>query len=77
VSAGNTDKGTSKSTAYAACHGRNGISSAPTFPGLMGQKEDYSVRAINSYKDGSRTNAMMAPMVASSSDEDIQNTAAY
>jgi cytochrome c553 len=47
------------------------------YPNLAGQKEQYLVDAIKAYKSGARENAMMKPMVASLSDADVENLAAY
>ncbi len=69
--------GKEKSAVCAACHGPEGISPIPIYPNLAGQKEQYLMSAITAYKNGSRTNAMMAPIVASLSEEDIQNLAAF
>ena len=75
--AGNAVKGKIKSAVYAARHGQNGISVAQIYLNLMGQKEQHLASAITAYKNGRRSNAMMVPMVASLSEEDTQNLAAY
>lgn len=75
--AGDAEAGKAKSTACAACHGAQGVSAIPMYPNLAGQKEQYLVDAIKAYKSGARENAMMKPMVASLSDADIENLAAY
>jgi len=54
-----------------ACHGQNGISVSPTWPTLAGQHEDYLVHSLNQYRDGTRTDAVMAPMVAALTDADV------
>ncbi len=62
------------------CHGPAGVSAAPMYPNLAGQKEQYLTLAIRAYKDGSRSSAnaaMMKPMAAMLSDADIDNVAAY
>lgn len=75
--AGDAEAGKAKSAACAACHGAQGISAIPMYPNLAGQKEQYLMDAIKAYKSGARENAMMKPMVASLSDTDIENLAAY
>ncbi len=60
-----------------ACHGQNGISVSPTWPTLAGQYEDYLVHALNQYRDGTRTNAVMAQMAAPLTDEDVKVLARY
>lgn len=61
----------------AACHGGNGISVAPIYPNLAGQKDEYLVAQLKAFRDGSRANAIMAPMAKGLSDTDIANIAAY
>lgn len=75
--AGDAEAGKAKSAACAACHGAEGISTIPMYPNLAGQKEQYLVESLKAYKSGARDNAMMKPMVASLSDADIENLAAY
>ena len=59
------------------CHGEDGNSPAPNFPRLAGQHEDYLVHALESYKLGTRKNAIMAGIVAALSEEDMRNVAAF
>jgi len=54
-----------------ACHGQNGISLSPTWPTLAGQHEDYLVHSLSQYRDGTRKDPVMAPLVAALSDDDI------
>ena len=54
-----------------------GISPTPIWPNLAGQKEQYLLAQLKAFKDGTRQNAQMAPMVAGLSDEDMANLAAY
>jgi cytochrome c553 len=77
VMAGDVAAGKAKSAICASCHGADGISLSPLWPNLAGQKEQYLVKQIKAFRDGTRTDAMMAPMVASLSDDDIANLAAY
>lgn len=60
-----------------ACHGTNGISVAPIYPNLAGQKQEYLVAQLKAFRDGSRPNAIMAPMAKGLSDTDIANIALY
>lgn len=64
-------------TVCAACHGIAGISAAPAFPNLAGQKEAYLQAALTAYKDGSRKNPIMGNIAAGLSDADIADLAAY
>ncbi|MDE2612263.1 MAG: cytochrome c [Burkholderiales bacterium] len=60
-----------------ACHGASGISVAPIYPNLSGQKEQYLVDQLKAFRDGTRPNAIMAPMAKGLSDTDIANLSAY
>lgn len=64
-------------TVCAACHGIRGISAAPGFPNLAGQKEDYLRTALTAYRDNSRKAPIMNGMAANLSDTDIANLAAH
>ncbi len=75
--AGDIEAGKAKSAICASCHGPNGNSVNPLWPNLAGQKEQYLVKQIKAFRDGTRQDPMMAPMVAALSDEDIANLAAY
>ncbi len=70
--------GKTKSAACAACHGADGNSSNPQWPKLAGQHPAYIVKQLQDFKQGkSRSNAMMAGMVAPLNDADMANLAAY
>jgi cytochrome c553 len=75
--AGDVAAGKAKSAMCASCHGQTGISPSPLWPNLAGQKEQYLIKQITAFRDGTRQDPMMAPMVAALSDADIQNLAAY
>jgi len=75
--AGDIEAGKAKSAICASCHGPTGISMSPLWPNLAGQKEQYLVKQIKAFRDGTRQDPMMAPMVAALSDADIENLAAY
>jgi len=64
-------------TTCIACHGANGISIAPIYPNVAGQKEEYLVAQLKAFRDGSRQNAIMAPMAKGLTDTDIANIAAF
>ncbi|MFK7890378.1 MAG: cytochrome c [Granulosicoccus sp.] len=69
--------GQKKAATCAACHGETGVSTIDTNPVLAGQYESYLVYALQSYRDGSRQNAIMAGFVATLSDQDIADLAAW
>lgn len=77
MAAGNIEAGRAKAAMCMSCHGVQGISSVPAYPNLAGQKDAYLVKALKEYKDGKRSSPIMKAMVASLSDTDIQNLAAY
>jgi cytochrome c553 len=77
VHAGDAAAGKEKSVTCAACHGGEGISPTGVWPNLAGQKEEYLLAQLKAFKDGTRVNAQMAPMVANLSEEDMANLAAY
>ena len=75
--AGDVAAGKAKAALCASCHGPTGISMSPLWPNLAGQKEQYLIKQIKAFRDGTRQDPMMAPMVAALSDADIENLAAY
>ena len=75
--AGDPAKGKTLSQTCAACHSVDGNSINPIWPKLAGQHTQYLVKQIQDFKDGKRVNAQMAPMVASLSEQDITDLAAY
>jgi cytochrome c553 len=77
VFAGDAAAGKGKSMMCSACHGAAGISAVPTYPNLAGQKEAYLVIQLKAFKSGARNNATMKGMVASLSETDMADLAAY
>ncbi len=65
----------------AACHTCHGADAnqtvSPTFPRLAGQYADYIVHALQSYKDGTRNNAVMYPIAAKLSERDMRDLAVF
>lgn len=60
-----------------ACHGANGVSSAPIWPNLAGQKHDYLVKEITAFRDGVRKEPTMQAFVKNLSDAQIASLASY
>lgn len=60
-----------------ACHGAKGVSSNDSWPNLAGQKQEYLVKEITAFRDGTRENVLMSPMVKKLSNQDIQALAQY
>ena len=61
----------------AACHGVDGNSTAPTFPRLAGQYEDYIKITLTRYKTKERVNPIMNAQAAALTDQEIADLAAY
>src|SRR3974390_262101 len=75
-------KGKDKATQVcAACHGADGNSPIPQNPVLAGQGYDYLYKQLRNFKgepkEQLRNNPVMSAMVATLSDEDTRNLAAY
>lgn len=77
MAAGDAVAGKGKAAVCAACHGADGNSPINTFPKLAGQGEAYLVKQLIEFKDGTRANLIMAPMVAALSEQDMADLAAY
>ena len=79
--AGDAKAGEAKAKACFSCHGAEGSEPIqPAWPVISGQNAEYLELALKDYKAGKRTGAnsrMMVGMVASLSDDDIANLAAY
>ncbi len=61
----------------AACHGENGVSSAPTYPNLAGQYTTYLEHALKAYQTGERKNAIMGAQAAGLTKKEIKQLAAW
>ena len=56
--------GRAKAATCVACHGPEGVAAAPQWPNLAGQHETYLLAALEQYKDGSRVDLVMNPLMA-------------
>ena len=74
---GDPAAGKEKAQVCAACHGQDGKSVDPSYPNLAGQHESYLIKSLADYRAGRRANAIMAPMAANLSDQDIEDLAAW
>lgn len=74
---GNAAAGKAKSLVCAACHGADGNSVNPAWPKLAAQGAPYLVKQLEDFKAGRRKNALMAPMAAHLSRQEMENLAAY
>jgi cytochrome c553 len=77
VAAGDAAAGKAKAAACGACHDATGVSAAPTFPNLKGQKDAYIVKQLKAFRAGDRKDPTMNPMAKPLTDADIDNLAAY
>lgn len=77
VAEGDASAGQAKSAICAACHGADGNSVVPNWPKLAGQHPDYMVRQVSLIKSGARNVPEMLGIVATMSDQDIQDIAAW
>lgn len=81
--AGDVEKGKEIAAGICAgCHNADGNSAIPLYPILAGQYPGYIAKQLNDFKvvEGEtvkRDNQIMAPMVATLSQDDIENLAAY
>jgi cytochrome c553 len=64
-------------TACLTCHGPKGQSATATWPKLSAQHAAYTTKQLKNFKDGTRANPVMMGMVASLTEQDMQNIAAY
>jgi cytochrome c553 len=79
---GDAAAGLAKATVCFACHGANGVSVAPTFPRLAGQRADYLYHRLLSFKradpkDPYYSVSPMTPNVANLSDADMRDLAVF
>ncbi|MDP2786506.1 MAG: c-type cytochrome [Pseudomonadota bacterium] len=68
---------TAAATVCAGCHGADGNSVATTFPKLAGQQKKYLLKELKDYKNGKRVSEIMAPFMATLSEDDLAELAAY
>lgn len=75
--AGDAAKGKDLTAACAACHGADGNSPAAAFPKLAGQNERYLVKQMQDIQSGARDVPQMVGQLDASSEQDLENIAAY
>ena len=74
---GSADAGATKAAVCTACHGPNGNSVNPEWPNLAGQNAAYTREQLAMFKAGKRNNPLMAPIVATLTEQDFADLAAY
>ncbi len=61
----------------AACHGVDGVSTAPAQPNLGGQNIKYLYKQLVDFKTGARSNGIMKTQLAGLTQQDLANVAGY
>lgn len=74
---GDAAAGQAKSALCGSCHGVDGNSPLAMNPKLAGQSARYMVKQLQDFKSGARAGAVMASMVLSLSDQDMEDIAAW
>jgi len=60
-----------------ACHGEQGVSTAPEFPHLAGQSGAAIFKQLNDYRSGSRVNEQMTEIAKALDEQTLADVAAY
>jgi cytochrome c553 len=71
------EAGRAKAQVCAACHGADGNAVAGEFPNLAGQTWRYLYVQLRDFKEGRRSNPVMAPLVAALSRDDMVDIANF
>ena len=74
---GDAAAGQAKSALCGTCHGADGNSVLSVNPKLAGQNAKYLVKQMMDFKSGARPGPVMVAMIASVSEQDMQDIAAY
>jgi len=74
---GDANAGKEKAAVCSACHGANGISPAPMFPNLAGQRAEYLYWQLVEFKRDARPESPMTSQVANLDDAAMRDLAAY
>ncbi len=76
--AGDAKAGKEASVVCASCHGVDGNKTLDnSYPKLAGQYADYTIKVLEDYRSGARSNLVMKAQAANLKDEDIRNIAAW
>jgi cytochrome c553 len=77
ASAAEVESGRAKAATCVACHGPEGVAAAAQWPTLAGQHETYLIEALEQYKNGSRVDLVMNPLIAPLDEASIEELAAF
>ena len=76
LAAGDAESGKANAGQCAGCHGANGEGNSSN-PPLAGKSEAALLQAMNEYRTGKRSNAVMKNLASKLGDQDMANLAAY
>ncbi len=71
------EEGKAKAEVCGACHGADGNSATSDYPILAGQASRYIYLQLKDYKEGRRKHALMTPMAANLSKQDMRDLGDY
>ncbi len=77
IAAGDPAAGKAKAATCTACHGADGNSANPEWPSIAGQHASYIVAQLDAFKAERRVNALMYPVSAGLSQQDMEDLGAY
>lgn len=74
---GNVAAGRQKAEVCTNCHGSDGKAPIPNFPSVAGLPEGYLYWKLVAFKNSSRSDSVMTPLVSANSLEDLRDIAAF
>ncbi|OUD14146.1 c-type cytochrome [Thioflexithrix psekupsensis] len=74
---GDAEAGKGKTMVCMACHGTDGNGAIAEYPRIAGQHPQYIASQLKDFKSGARHNALMSPMAAALSEQDMLDLAAF
>ena len=77
VTAETVEQAAPKTATCIACHGEDGNGVLPDYPNLSGQNQAYALHQLRLIKSGEREIAVMAGLLDSMTDEDLQDLALH
>jgi cytochrome c553 len=74
---GASGAGLAEAKGCVACHGREGVATAPIYPNLAGQWEQYLRLQLMAYRSGKRENQIMQGFAQNLTDDEIRALARH
>ena len=71
------NRGAQYTASCAHCHGIEGNSSADQYPNIASQQKEYLYRQLKAFKDGTRKDPLMSPMVGVLDDQAMRDVADF